>query len=146
LDFYERADRVAARLNKPIDGFVTNRLQYVFIEEAVHLVEEGIVDVENLDKIVMASLGTRWASVGPFLAGQLGGGAGGVRGILENIFGRLASAMGLKPISTKALEMLEEQCGRAYPLDRSDEFAAARDKRQIEILEVQKKNPLPKTD
>jgi ketoreductase RED1 len=146
LDFYERADRVAARLNKPIDGFVTNRLQYVFIEEAVHLVEEGIVDVENLDKIVMASLGTRWASVGPFLAGQLGGGAGGVRGILENIFGRLASAMGLKPISTKALEMLEEQCGRAYPLDRSDEFAAARDNRQIEILEVQKKNPLPKTD
>jgi hypothetical protein len=54
--------------------------------------------------------------------------------------------MGLKPISTKTLEMLEKQCGRAYPLDRSGEFAAARDKRQIEILDVQKKNPLPKAD
>lgn len=143
LDFYERADRVAVRLNKPIDGFVTNRLQYVFIREAVRLVEEGVVDVEGLDKIVMASLGTRWASVGPFLAGQLGGGAGGVRGILENIFGRLADAMGLEPISTKALEMLDEQCGRAYPLDQSGKFAAVRDVRQLAVLDVQKKNPLP---
>ena len=146
LDFYERADRVAVRLKKPIDGFVTNRLQYVFIREAVHIVEEGVVDVADLDKIVMASLGVRWASVGPFLAGQLGGGAGGVRGILENIFGRLAGAMGLEPISAKALDMLEEQAGRNYPLDMSGDFASVRDKRQLAVLDVQKKNPLPKAD
>ena len=146
LDFYEASERVAARLNKPIDGFVTNRLQYVFIEEAVNLVEQGVVDVENLDKIVMASLGTRWASVGPFLAGQLGGGPGGVKGILENIFGRLATAMGLRQISPETIAMLQEQCGRIYPLEHSGDFAAARDKRQIDVLAAQKKHPLPKFD
>lgn len=146
MDFYERADRVAVRLKKPIDGFVTNRLQYVLIREAVHIVEEGVVDVADLDKIVMASLGVRWASVGPFLAGQLGGGAGGVRGIIENIFTRLSTAMGLKPISKKALDLLEEQADMCYPLDRSGDFAKVRDDRQLEILDVQKKYPLPKTN
>ena len=62
LDFYERADRIAVRLKKPIDGFVTNRLQYVFQREAIHIVKEGIVDVADLDRIVMASLGARRAA------------------------------------------------------------------------------------
>ena len=143
IDFYEHAGRIAIRLNKPIEGFVTNRLQYVFLREAIHIVEEGVVDVADLDKIVMASLGVRWASVGPFLAGQLGGGAGGVRGIIENIFSTLDTAMGLEPISTKALDIIEQQAGKYYPLDQSGEFAGARDVRQLKILDVQKDNPLP---
>ena len=143
LDFYERADRVAVRLNKPIDGFVSNRLQYVFQREAIHLVEEGVVDMEGLDKIVMASLGVRWACVGPFLAGQLGGGAGGMRGLLESIFARLDEPMGLEPLSTATLEMIEEQAGKSYPLNRSGEFAAVRDKRQLAVLDAQKKYPQP---
>ena len=145
LDFYERAERVAVRLNKPIDGFVSNRLQYVVQREAIHLVEEGIVDMEGLDKIVMASLGVRWACVGPFLAGQLGGGAGGMRGLLVNIFARLDEPMGLEPLSTETLEMIEEKAGKTYPLNRSGEFAAVRDKRQLAVLDAQKKNPQPST-
>ncbi len=143
MDFYERADRVVVRLKKPIDGFVTNRLQYVFLREAIHIVEEGVVDVADLDKIVMASLGVRWASVGPFLAGQLGGGEGGVRGLIENIFARLDTPMDLRPISTKKLELIEQQAARNYPLDFSGAFASVRDDRQLAILDVQKKNPLP---
>ena len=143
IDFYERADRVAVRLNKPIDGFVTNRLQYAFQREAIHIVEEGVVDMEGLDKIVMASLGVRWAAVGPFLAGQLGGGAGGMRGLLENIFARLDEPMGFEPLSTETREMIEEQGGKAYPLERSGEYAAVRDQRQLAVLDAQKKYPQP---
>ncbi|WP_163338496.1 3-hydroxyacyl-CoA dehydrogenase NAD-binding domain-containing protein [Desulfopila sp. IMCC35008] len=146
MDFYERAGRVAVRLKKPIDGFVTNRLQYVFQREAIHLVKEGVVDMEGLDKIVMASLGVRWACVGPFLAGQLGGGDGGMRGLLENIFARLDEPMGLQPLSTETLEMIEEQGGKSYPLNKSGEFAMVRDKRQLSVLEALEKNPLPKAD
>ena len=145
LDFYERADRVAVRLNKPIDGFVSNRLQYVFQREAIHLVEQGVVDMEGLDRIVMASLGVRWASVGPFLAGQLGGGAGGMRGLLENIFARLDEPMGLEPLSTETLQMIEEKAGQSYPRNRSGEFASVRDKRQLAVLDAQKENPQPAT-
>ena len=145
LDFYERADRVAVRLNKPIDGFVSNRLQYVFQREAIHLVEQDVVDMEGLDRIVMASLGVRWASVGPFLAGQLGGGAGGMRGLLENIFARLDEPMGLKPLSPETLKMVEEKGEQTYPLKRSAEFAAVRDKRQLAVLDAQEQIPQPAT-
>jgi len=74
------------------------------------------------------------------------GGAGGVRGIIENIFGRLAGAMGLEPVSTKALAMLEQQAGRNYCLDRSGDFASVRDVRQLAVLEVQQKTPPPEPD
>jgi len=146
MDFYERSGRTPVRLNKPIDGFILDRLQYVLVREAVSLIEEGIVDVPGLDKALMESLGVRWAAIGAVLAGQLGGGAGGIRGILEKIFPRLAGEMGLEPFSTKALDMLEEQCHRYYPMERIGEFAKARDARQRAILEVQKKYPLPKIE
>ena len=144
MDFYERSGRSPVRLYKPIDGFILDRLQYVLVREAVSLIEEGIVDVQGLDKAFAESLGVRWAAIGVILAGQLGGGAGGVRGILEKIFPRLAGEMGLEPFSSKALDMLEEQCHRYYPMDSIGEFAKARDARQRAILEVQKKYPLPK--
>ena len=143
MDFYEGAGRVPVRLNKPIDGFVLDRLQYVLVREAVSLVEEGIVDVKGLDKMVMGSLGIRWAAVGVMLAGQMGGGAGGMRGILEKIFPRLAGEMGLEPFSEKALDMLQEQGSKFYPMEHIGEFVAARDSRQRAILDVQKKYPLP---
>ena len=143
MDFYERAGRTPVRLNKPIDGFILDRLQYVLVREAVNLIEDGICDVQGLDRALMESLGVRWAAIGAILAGQLGGGAGGVRGILEKIFPRLAGEMGLKPFSSKALDMLEEQCHRYYPMERIGEFARARDARQRAILEIQKQYPLP---
>ncbi len=144
MDFYERSGRSPVRLFKPIDGFILDRLQYVLVREAVSLIEEGIVDVPGIDKALAESLGVRWASIGAILAGHLGGGAGGVRGILEKIFPRLAGVMGLEPFSKEALDMLEDQCKRYYPMEHVAELAKARDVRQRAILEVQKNHPLPK--
>jgi len=144
--FYRDCGRVTATLKKPIDGFVTNRLQTALVREAIHLVGEGVVDVRDLDQLFMASLGVRWASVGPFLTGQLGGGEGGFRGIAERILSPLFASMGYEAVPEETLDMLEQQTGESYPMRKMKEFARVRDKRQQAVLDIQRRHPLPTSD
>ncbi len=54
------------RLKREVDGFVFNRLQGAVLREAYCLVRDGVIDVEDLDRVVRDGLGRRWAVVGPF--------------------------------------------------------------------------------
>ena len=53
-------------LNKEIDGFILNRLQYAVIMEAWRLVEDGCCSPEDVDTVVSKGLGLRWSFMGPF--------------------------------------------------------------------------------
>jgi len=53
-------------VNKEIDGFCSNRMQYAIINEAWRLVSDGIMSVEDVDKIFTDGLGMRYAFMGPF--------------------------------------------------------------------------------
>lgn len=53
-------------LNKEIEGFILNRLQFTLVAEAMHLVGEGYVSAEDLDAVLTDGLALRWASIGPF--------------------------------------------------------------------------------
>lgn len=98
--------------------------------------------MRDLDQLFMASLGVRWASIGPFLTGQLGGREGGFRGIAENILASLFASMGYEPVSEKTLDMLEQQTGEFYPMRKMKDFARVRDERQLAILDIQRRHPL----
>jgi len=54
------------RLHKELKGFVFNRLQGAVLREAYCLVRDGVVDVDDVDRVVRDGLGLRWAVVGPF--------------------------------------------------------------------------------
>ena len=43
-----------------------NRLQGALLREAYCLVRDGVVDVDEIDRIVRDGLGLRWSVVGPF--------------------------------------------------------------------------------
>jgi 3-hydroxyacyl-CoA dehydrogenase len=66
---------------------VANRLAFALLREAVHLVDEGVVSVEELDRIVESSMGPRWAVAGPFKSYHAGGGPAGLEGFFKNIGG-----------------------------------------------------------
>ncbi|KAJ5247590.1 hypothetical protein N7468_002573 [Penicillium chermesinum] len=72
-------------LGKEMPGFVGNRLAFALLREAVYLVQEGVVSVRDLDKLMMASLGPRWAGSGVFESYHAGGGEGGIAAILEKL-------------------------------------------------------------
>lgn len=58
-------------LNKEIDGFILNRLQFTLVAEALHLVGEGYCTPEDIDAVLTDGLALRWASIGPFEVAHL---------------------------------------------------------------------------
>lgn len=85
--FWEERGRTPIVLQKEVTGFVANRLAFALLREAVHLVDQGVVSVEEVDQIVQSSMGPRWAVAGPFKSYHAGGGAGGLEGFFQNIGG-----------------------------------------------------------
>ncbi|KAJ5658611.1 Dehydrogenase multihelical [Penicillium longicatenatum] len=81
-------------LHKEITGFVGNRLAFALLREACYLVGEGVVSVKDLDALVMASLGPRWAGSGVFESYHAGGGEGGIGGFLEKLAPTLGNVWG----------------------------------------------------
>lgn len=76
-------------IKKEVPGFVGNRLAWVLLREACHLVSEGVVSVEDLDTIVEASVGPRWAVTGPFKSYHYGGGTKGLGAFFQNLSGSI---------------------------------------------------------
>ncbi|MFJ1753445.1 3-hydroxyacyl-CoA dehydrogenase NAD-binding domain-containing protein [Kitasatospora sp. NPDC088134] len=93
-EVYRELGKLPIRLKKEIPGFVGNRLQKVFNDQATYLVQQGVVDVTDLDDLVRASLGLRWATIGPFQSGALGGGPAGMRHLVEHVGSQLTFEIG----------------------------------------------------
>ncbi|KAJ5915647.1 hypothetical protein N7466_011580 [Penicillium verhagenii] len=72
-------------LHKEVPGFVGNRLAFALLREACYLVGEGVVSVRDLDALVKASLGPRWAGSGVFESYHAGGGEGGIGAFLQKL-------------------------------------------------------------
>lgn len=51
---------------KEVYGYVLNRVQLALIQQALHLVREGICSVEGVEKALTDGLGLRWAFTGPY--------------------------------------------------------------------------------
>jgi 3-hydroxyacyl-CoA dehydrogenase len=72
-------------LHKEVPGFVGNRLAFALLREACSLVGEGVVSAKDLDAIVTASVGPRWAGSGVFESYHAGGGEGGIGAFLQKL-------------------------------------------------------------
>lgn len=87
LKYWRDLGRTPVVVKKECTGFVANRLAFALLREASSLVTQGIVDVEDLDKIVSASMGPRWTVAGPFKSYHAGGGEGGLSSFMDKIGG-----------------------------------------------------------
>jgi len=85
--FWKARGREPVVVHKEMTGFVANRLAFALLREAIHLVKEGVVSVEDVDRIVTSSMGPRWAVWGPFKSYRAGGGSGGLEAFFKNIGG-----------------------------------------------------------
>ncbi len=97
-------------IRKETPGFVVNRLQAAVVNEAMHLVDEGIISPRDLDKCMSDGLGLRWAFMGPFQTMELNA----PKGFLDYAtkFGAAYQTMGealqvAKPWRRQTLEKIE---------------------------------------
>ncbi|MFB7775857.1 3-hydroxyacyl-CoA dehydrogenase NAD-binding domain-containing protein [Streptomyces bauhiniae] len=135
MEVYRGLGKLPIRLKKEIPGYVGNRLQKVFNDQAIHLVQEGVIDVADLDDLVRASLGLRWATVGPFESGMLGGGPEGMRHLVTHVGSQMTFETGA-PDQARLGEVLDE-VEEAYGTGVAayDRLAELRDERTRAVLE-----------
>ncbi|NND76419.1 MAG: 3-hydroxyacyl-CoA dehydrogenase [Ilumatobacter sp.] len=76
--FYESVGKVTIEVQREVPGHVANRLQAALWREAIHLVNEGVASLADVDTAVWAGPGLRWAAMGPTTLFHLGAGEGGL--------------------------------------------------------------------
>ena len=65
-ELLEAMDRKPVILKKSTPGFIGNRLQFALWREALHIVESGIAEPEDIDRCLMYSFCPRYTSIGIF--------------------------------------------------------------------------------
>ncbi|MCL4767490.1 MAG: 3-hydroxyacyl-CoA dehydrogenase [Hyphomicrobiaceae bacterium] len=79
FEFYKGLGREPVILKREAIGHLANRLQAALMREALYCLEQGIADVEDIDRAVRYGPGLRWAFMGPFQTYHVAGGPGGIR-------------------------------------------------------------------
>jgi len=73
VDLMKKVGKEPVRVLKDIPGFLGNRLQLALFREALSLVENGIADPEDIDRVVKYGFGSRLPFIGPFETMDLAG-------------------------------------------------------------------------
>ena len=66
-DLMSKIKQKPVLLNREIDGFALNRIQYAVINESWRLVQDGIMSPQDVDTVLTAGLGMRYAVIGELL-------------------------------------------------------------------------------
>jgi len=72
-DFLRSVGQTPALMDKEVDGFIVNRLQFAIIREAWSMWANGIASAEAIDTSMKLTLGRRYAVTGPIESAELGG-------------------------------------------------------------------------
>jgi 3-hydroxybutyryl-CoA dehydrogenase len=72
-DVIRAVGQTPALMNKEVDGFIINRLQFAVLREAWSMWANGIASAEAIDQSFKMSLGRRYSITGPIESAELGG-------------------------------------------------------------------------
>lgn len=133
---FTQAGMSVVTLGKEVEGFVFNRLQGAMLREAYCLVRDGVVSVDDLDKIIRDGLGMRYAFIGPFETSDLN-----VRGGILAHAARMGAAyerMGAErgqhdPWTSDLVDKVTSQRRNQLPLEDWDDRVAWRDRRLMAL-------------
>lgn len=123
-----------------INGFIINRIQFALLREALHIVDIGAVTFEDVDTVLKAGMGLRYAALGPFGVADFGG-----LDTFDHINSYLNAELDDSKVGNKRLhEMVEAgklgvKSGQGfydYSGDKADAAIRERDRLYIELAKV----------
>ncbi|MGY3238260.1 carnitine 3-dehydrogenase [Bradyrhizobium sp. USDA 4472] len=62
--FYESTGSEVVELDREIEGYIGNRVQYAVLKEILFMMSQGVADLEGIDKAIAAGPAIRWAAMG----------------------------------------------------------------------------------
>ena len=82
-DFYHSIGMHPLQVRKEVDAFLADRMMEALWREALHLVNDGVATVDEIDQAICYGPGLRWSFMGSFLVYRVAGGEGGFRHFME---------------------------------------------------------------
>lgn len=141
--------KIPVTVRKSVPGNVANRIAAAVWREAIALVLDGVIDVDDLDRAVSLGPGLTWAAAGPHLSYQLDAGSrdlgGFVQQLLHNFESVWADLASWNQLDSGQQHRLIHAIDTAYE-GHVDVIRKARDRRLAAILralESVKKAPAP---
>jgi carnitine 3-dehydrogenase len=137
LRFFTALGKKPIRVDKEVTAFLTNRLQFALLREAVHCVAEGIASPQAIEDAMRFGLGPRWAVMGALTTFTLAGGAGGMPHVLtiapelQKWMDACGTPQLTDPEVQKRLVAAAEEITRGRPLP---ELIAWRNERLVDLL------------
>ncbi|HCX86779.1 MAG TPA: L-carnitine dehydrogenase, partial [Gammaproteobacteria bacterium] len=145
-DFYRAIGMRPLHVRREIEAYIADRLQESLYREALHLIDEGVATVAEIDAAVTGGPGLRWAFMGTFLAWHLGGGPGGMRHTIEQFgpalelpWSHMKAPVLTDELKRRIVEGCEEESGERV----FDEMERRRDRCLAEIQKVLKEHWYP---
>jgi carnitine 3-dehydrogenase len=126
--FYESVGKVTIEVKREVPGHVANRLQAALWREAIHLVNEGVASVADVDKAVSSGPGLRWAALGPTQLFHLGA-DDGLAQFCEHYadsFNRWWDDLGTPHLDDETVKRLVDGLSEVIDTTSYDELAARR--------------------
>ena len=124
--YYRRIGMRPLHVRNEIDAYISDRLQQAVWHESLHLVNDGIATIPEIDAAITGGPGLRWAFMGTAMGWHLAAGEGGMRATLAH-FG---PAMELPWTKLKAPELTDELARRV--IEGCDEATGDRDWREMQ--------------
>jgi 3-hydroxyacyl-CoA dehydrogenase len=128
-------------VRKEVEGFVFNRLQGALLREAYCLVRDGVVTVDEVDRVIRDGLGLRWSVIGPFETADLNT-RGGIASHAEKMgpaYARMGAERGQHdPWTPDLVAKVAAERRALLPLERWEERVAWRDRRLMELIRRRK--------
>jgi 3-hydroxybutyryl-CoA dehydrogenase len=128
--FYESVGKVTIEVRREVPGHVANRLQAALWREAIHLVNEGVASLHDVDVAVSSGPGLRWAVMGPTQLFHLGGDDGGIATFCERYadsFHRWWDDLGEPRLDGPTVAALVDGIAQSVNGESPDDLAARRD-------------------
>jgi 3-hydroxybutyryl-CoA dehydrogenase len=121
-------------------GFILNRIQFAVLREAMHIVENNIASMQDVDDVLKYGLGMRYACLGPFEIADIGG-IDTFMNVASYLFADLSDAKIVSPLLKKLYEKgeygLKSQKGfYDYSKDKAAQVIEKRDRDFLKIARL----------
>jgi L-gulonate 3-dehydrogenase len=118
------------------EGFVFNRLQGALLREAYCLVRDGVASPADIDRVIAAGPGRRWAVLGPFATAHLNA-RGGIRRhatVMGPAYERMGAERGQHdPWTDDLVATVAADLAERLPLEHWDDDVVQRDAALIQL-------------
>jgi carnitine 3-dehydrogenase len=142
VSFYASIGKKPIRLHKAVPGHVGNRLQAALYREILHLIQQGVVSVEDADAAVSYGLGLRWGVMGPSLQWHLAGGAGGIQHFVKQFmqgFAGLMEKLEMPNVTPELMQTIIDGVLKEANGQSVEQLAEAENKIVLELLAMRAK-------